>query len=113
MPVDLATRPADLRRELGLSRERMARLLDVSTRTVERWEERDEPPASRLSRERLLRLRQVIDLGLAVYTPEGFVLYLKTPLPAFGGKSALQLMESGDLDRVVSNLAADAEGLGY
>ena len=36
----LPAHPRDVRRTLGLSRERMARLFDVSAKTVERWESR-------------------------------------------------------------------------
>jgi DNA-binding transcriptional regulator YiaG len=35
--VAYTLRPDELRRDLNLSRERMARLVDVSAKTVERW----------------------------------------------------------------------------
>jgi DNA-binding XRE family transcriptional regulator len=105
--------PRGLRQSLGLSRERMARLLDVSTRTIERWEERAEIPSSTTSRARLARLRQLTDLGLAVYGPVAFQRFVSLPMPLFGGRTALQLIELGDTERVYGALAADYEGQGF
>src|SRR5438067_11913621 len=70
-----------LRAGLRLSRERMARLLDVSAKTVERWEERDALPASGQVRSRLAQLREIADLGLAVYTPDTYVTCFSRPCP--------------------------------
>ena len=107
--------PADLRRDLNLSRERMARLVDVSAKTIERWEEQNAIPTNANARTRgyLARIQDVRDLGLAVYTPEGFQEFLKTPFPAFGGRTALQMIEQGSVDTVISALASDYEGLGF
>lgn len=105
--------PRQLRENLRLSRERMGRLMDVSAKTIERWEERDALPTSRIHLERLSKLREIVKLGLTVYSPEGFRQFLVTPMSAFGGHSALQLIEIGQADRVLSALAADYEGLGY
>jgi len=38
---------AAIRKDLGISRERMARLLDVSSRSIQRWEENDQLPSNR------------------------------------------------------------------
>ena len=105
--------PRRLRQELGLSRERMARLLDVSAKTIERWEARPEPPANRTARKRLAQLREIVFLGLIVYTPEGFRRFLTTPMPVFDGRTALQIIENDEGEEVVGALAADYEGLGY
>ena len=105
--------PRRLRADMRLSRERMARLFDVSAKTIERWEERDALPASARVRGQLARLQEIVALGLTVYTPDGFAQYLATPLPTFGGQTALQLIERGEADRVLAALAADYEGLGY
>ena len=107
-------RPLDLRRDLNLSRERMARLVDVSAKTVERWESRQALPARASSRVRfqLAQIQEMRDLGLTVYTPEGFQAFLRTPLPAYDGKTPLQLIEHGSIEEVVAALAADYEGLG-
>lgn len=105
--------PRQIRRDYRLSRERMGRLLDVSAKTIERWEQRDQPPVGGRAPGQLARLREIADLGQAVYTPDGFARFLTSPLPAFGGRTALQLIEAGEDERVLAALAADYEGLGY
>lgn len=105
--------PRRLREDLNLSRERMGRLLDVSAKTIERWEGQDRVSQGRLVRERLATLQEVVDLGLTVYTREGLREFLTTPLPVFDGRSALQLVELGEGEWVLAVLAADYEGLGY
>ena len=116
--VTLAAAPTSLlslrtvRAGLGLSRERMARLLDVSTRTVERWEARDELPSGRFALDQLAKLSQVVELGRAVYDESSFRRFVVTPLPAFDGRSALQLAEVGQTDRVLGALASLYEGQG-
>jgi transcriptional regulator with XRE-family HTH domain len=104
---------SDIRRNLGVSRERMARLLDVSAKTIERWEERGTVLANRTAIDRLSRLRDIADLGLQVYTPEAFHLFLTVPMPAFNGHSALQMIELGDVDLVYGEIVADYEGSGF
>ncbi len=111
--ADSTLSPRRLRADMRLSRERMARLFDVSAKTIERWEERDALPASTRVRNQLAQLQEIVELGLTVYTPDGFARYLVTPLPTFGGRSALQLLEQGEADGVLAALAADYEGLGY
>ena len=113
--VEQTLRPDELRRDLSLSRERMARLVDVSTKTVERWEQRQFLPAGASSRiqAQIAQIQEVRDLGLAVYTAEGLRQFLKTPLPAFDGRTPLQMIEYGRADAVIAALASDYEGLGY
>ena len=108
---DLA--PRALREAMGLSRERMARLLDVSAKTIERWEARSEPPTNRTARQRLAQLQEIVQLGLMVYKPDGFRLFLTTPMPVFAGRTGLQLIEHGQGDVVFGVLAGVYEGLGY
>jgi hypothetical protein len=55
----------------------------------------------------------VRDLGLSVYTLEGFQEFLRTPLPTFDGRTPLQMIEQGKADDVIAALASDYEGLGY
>jgi len=100
-----------MRSELGLSRERMARLFDVSAKTIERWEARG-APSSAADRQRLLQIREIIDLGRIVYTDEGLRLFLTTPMPVFDGATGLQLIGRGEGERVFAALATDYEGLG-
>jgi uncharacterized protein (DUF2384 family) len=91
----------------------MARLLDISTRTVERWEERTAPPPSRIGRERLAKLQQLIELGVTVFGAEMFQRFLGLPQPALDGRTPLQLIEHGQEDRVFGLLAAEYEGQGF
>lgn len=70
-------------------------------------------PASVRHRHELTRIREIVALGQVVYSPEGFPRFLIAPLPTFGGHTALQMMERGELDDVLAALAADYEGLGY
>lgn len=108
-------RPDELRRDLSLSRERMARLVDVSAKTVERWEQRQSLPPGTSPRVRAQwgQIQEIRDLGHCVYTPEGFQVFLKTPLPVFAGRTALQMIEQGQAAAVLAALAADYEGLGF
>jgi DNA-binding XRE family transcriptional regulator len=105
----------ELRRDMSLSRERMARLVDVSAKTVERWEDRRALPRTAGARVRTLlaQIEEIRNLGLAVYTSDGFRQFLLTPLPAFGHRTPLQLIEQGQADAVVAALAADYEGAGF
>jgi transcriptional regulator with XRE-family HTH domain len=102
-----------LRADLGLSRERFGRLLDVSAKTVERWEAQGALPSGQMVRQRLAQLGEIAELGLIVYPPEVFRQLLASPAPRFGGHTALQLVELGQGERVLGALAADYEGLGY
>lgn len=112
--IPTALRPDELRRDLSLSRERMARLVDVSAKTVERWEQQQSLSGRTSSRIRsqLALIQDVRDLGLCVYTPEGFQQFLKTPMLTFEGRTPLQMIEQGKADDVLAALATDYEGLG-
>ena len=105
--------PRDLREAFRLSRERLARLVGVSAKTVERWEARPTRPARDDTRARMAQLREIAELGAAVYTREGLADFLDAPLAEFDGLTALQLMERGEADKVLAALAADYEGAGY
>lgn len=105
--------PRQIRGDLRLSRERMGRLLDVSAKTIERWEERDSLPASARLRGQLSQIQEIVALGTVVYTPEGFARFMQTPLPTFEGRTPLQTIEQGHAERVLAALAADYEGLGF
>ena len=113
--VEHVLTPGELRRDLSLSRERMARLVDVSAKTIERWEHHQGLPSSASSRVRqqMAQIQEIRDLGLIVYTPEGFQLFLTTPLPTFAGRTALQMIEQGHAEAGFAALASDYEGVGY
>ena len=113
VPIPSPIQPDKLRRDLDLSRERMARLADVSAKTIERWEERQTLPQSARVRIHLAQIQQMRDLGLSVYTLDGFRLFLRTPLPDLGGRTPLQVIEQGTIEAVIGALSAGYEGLGF
>ena len=100
-----------VRESLGLSRERIARAFDVSAKSIERWEESGGPSRPE-QRARLAELAEIAELGRVVYPGDGFRLFLNTPLPAFGGRTALQAVEIGRAADVLGALAGDYEGGG-
>lgn len=102
-----------LREDFGLSRERMARLLDVSSKTVERWEAHVPASLNNHMVARLAQLQEIRDLGLMVYTPDGFRLFLRAALPDLDGLTSLRAIELGHGDDVIGALATDYEGLGF
>lgn len=110
MALQLEVDPRPVREGLGLSQERMARVMGVSSKTIERWEAAGEPPASPEVLGRFRVLREILDLGRTVYRARGFALFLNTPLREFGGRSAIQLLEVGEAGRVLGALARDHEG---
>jgi DNA-binding XRE family transcriptional regulator len=99
-----------IRDTIGISRERMARLLDVSTKTIERAEAQCTWPTSRTATERLAKLSQIVDLGLQVYTPKGFQSFMRDPMPVWEGRTALQMIEAGDINSVYGEIVSDYEG---
>lgn len=101
---------AGVRAGLGVSRERLGRLLDVAARTVDRWEKGGTLPASERQRQELARLAEIAALGRLVFTEEGFRRFLVTPLPALGGRSALAAVEIGEAGRVLDLLSGLYEG---
>lgn len=105
--------PRDLREAFRLSRERLARLIGVSAKTVERWEANPTQPARDEIRARMAQLREIADLGAAVYTREGLADFMVAPLSEYAGLTPLQLIERGEAEKVLAALAADYEGAGY
>lgn len=105
--------PLDIRSGLAISQERLSTLLRVSAKTVNRWEKDKRQPRDRDIILRLAKLKEIKDLGLSVYTPEGLKEFLTTPLPIFGGRCAFDLLQLGDYDRVIGAIAADFEGTGF
>ncbi|HEY7066979.1 MAG TPA: helix-turn-helix domain-containing protein [Chloroflexota bacterium] len=97
----------ELRSALGLSREKMGRLLEVSARTIERWEATGKTPSRPSMRRRFEQLQEIVELGRIGYTPEGLVYFLQTPFPTFDGRTGLQLIEIGEGKRVFGVLAGE------
>lgn len=99
-----------LRNTLGISRERMGRLLDVSARTIQRWEESDQLPTNCWVRAVLVYLGHILALGEEVFTPEGLQAVMSKPQPGFGGKSGLEMIHSGAAQVVYAQFAQTHEG---
>ncbi|MCU0537075.1 MAG: helix-turn-helix domain-containing protein [Hydrococcus sp. Prado102] len=104
--------PLQIRTQLGLSQEHMARVLHVSAKTLWRWENTKttlNPEAIR----HLTKLKKIAEIAQKVYTNEGIEAFLTTPMDVFEGRTAYDMMSIGAEDRVIAALAADYEGLGY
>jgi DNA-binding XRE family transcriptional regulator len=101
---------ADIRAKLGISRERMGRLLDVSARTIQRWEENDQLPSNRWVTKVLVQVNDIVNLGLEVFTPESLHVIMTTPQPGFDNRSGLDKIEAGEGDEVYGEFAGAYEG---
>ena len=105
--------PLEIRQALAISQEHMSRLLRVSVKTVSRWEKDHGRPRVPEQRLRLAKLEEIIELGQAIYTPEGLRNFLSTPLPVFDARTGFDLIQLGDYEPVIGALAADFEGTGF
>lgn len=104
---------SSIRECLALSTENLGRMLQVSSRTITRWEDQESIPRDQNHVLRIHKLKEIVDLGSRVYTPEGLREFLSKPQNVFNGHTAYQLMSIGEYDTVLSALAADFEGLGF
>lgn len=108
--VHAELRPTDLRvlrERLGISQEMLARVLDVSSRSVERWEAGAAPTDQRVSR-LVDRIDEIAALGIEVYG-SGLATFMRMPRRALGGRSPAAALVAGDLDGVMGLLAQAAE----
>jgi transcriptional regulator with XRE-family HTH domain len=105
--------PLEIRRGLAISQEHMSNLLRVSVKTISRWEKDEGQPRASEQLARLAKLKEISELGQAVYTPEGLREFLSTPLPVFAGRTGFDLLQLGDYEPVLGALAADFEGTGF
>ena len=88
----------DLRRNLGISQEELARITGYSTRSIAGWESGQQlsPPAKQKLTE-----TQRLCTALAEFTPSDTLgPWLRTPNPAFEGQSPIQILERGEADRL-------------
>lgn len=107
---DTALSVARVRAEFGISREKMARLLDVSARSVQRWEEHDQLPGNRWVLRVLQEMDQIAELGHQALTPDAFRTLLTRPQPGFGNRSGLAAIEPRQASLVLGELAGLYEG---
>jgi transcriptional regulator with XRE-family HTH domain len=95
-----------------LSREKLAQLIGVSPRTLNRWAKSGTGPERREHIARLSKLHEILELGIKVYTAQGLRDFFKTPLPEFDHQTAFDIISIGRFDDVLGALAADYEGIG-
>lgn len=95
-----------------LSREKLAQLIGVSTRTLARWSKSGTGPERREHIVRVAKLHEILELGKNVYSEQGLRNFFKTPLPEFDHQTAFDILSIGRFDDVLGALAADYEGLG-
>ena len=102
-----------IRNCLDISAERLGNMLQVSSRTVIRWEEAKHSPTNPNQQINISKLKEIVELGCMVYTPEGLREFLFKPQPVFKGHTAFQLISIGDYETVLGAIAADYEGAGF
>ncbi len=97
------------RDRLGLSRELLSRVLDVSTRSVERWEARGSTAASAETRRRLATVAEIADLAREVYGDD-VAAFMSTPRRSLGMRTPREAMVHGDVEAVRQVLIDALEG---
>lgn len=88
----------------------VSRVLEISSRSVSRWQQ-DAAAPRRESEERLLELKAVVDLLLQVLRPEPARLWLRAPNPDLGYDKPLDVIRQGGYRRVIGVIQAVAEGV--
>lgn len=106
-------RPERIRKEMGLSREKMGYAMSVSAKTIENWERMDHLPSDDGKRARFAAIAEVAHVGSLVYGADGLRVFLQTPLRSLGDQTPLQEIMAGRVERVIEILAAEYEGLGF
>ena len=101
----------DVVAKFPLSREKLAQLLHVSPRTINRWIKSGTGPEKREHIVRLSRIHAILELGGKVYTEKGLKDFFMTTIPEFEHQTAFDMLSIGKFDVVLSALAADFEGL--
>lgn len=93
---------------LGASQEVLARILNVSSRTVHRWL-KGARPRPRLELDKLTRVASLLQQTLP--GPAAAREYLRHPNPNLSGEAPLNLLARGEFDRVAADLLAAQEGV--
>lgn len=105
------SRPPGLRKVvqlLDVSQESLARILNVSSKTVQRWLTGTRPRRKL----ELERLQRVVGLLIDTLNSEQTIKsYLNHPNPGLGGEAPITLLTRGEFDRVEADLQAVREGV--
>lgn len=88
----------------------LARVSDTNPRSVARWKA-DAATPRRDAEERLLELRAVVDLARRVMRDDAARFWMRSPNPDLGYEKPLDLIATGQYQRVVDLLLALAEGV--
>ena len=88
----------------------IARVSDANPRSVSRWKAREAIPR-RDAEERLLELRAVVDLVRRVMRDDAARLWMRSPNADLDYEKPLDLVASGNYQRVIDLLLALAEGV--
>jgi len=102
-----------LRTKLALSMDTFAQVLQVTPRTISRWEKADTVPSNPADIAHIKKLEEIVAFGLMVYSLEGLQSLFTEAQPEFGGKTGIAMLTFGEYESVMSAIAADYEGLGY
>lgn len=97
------------RDHLGLSQELMSRVLEVSTRSVERWESLGSVAVDPNVQRRLATASEIAALAREVYG-EAITTFMSTPRRALEMRTPREAMVHGDLEAVRQILINALEG---
>lgn len=88
----------------------VARVSATNPRSVARWKAQSTSPR-RDAEERILELKAVVDLARRVMRDSAARLWLRSPNPDLGYEKPLDLIATGQYQRVIGLLLALAEGI--
>jgi transcriptional regulator with XRE-family HTH domain len=98
-----------LRSRLGLSQESFARVLDVSTRSVERWEAKGATTEDGETIRRVTVLEEISGLANEVYGAD-LDSFMRTPRRSLEMRTPKEALVRGDLEAVRQVLIRSLEG---
>ncbi|CAN5583458.1 hypothetical protein BH23CHL8_BH23CHL8_24960 [soil metagenome] len=98
-----------LRSSLGLSRESFSRALDVSTRSIERWEAKGTRTEDPETMRRAGVLAEIAQLAAEVYGSD-VGTFMLTPRRSLGMRTPKEAIVRGDLEAVREVLVGTLEG---
>jgi transcriptional regulator with XRE-family HTH domain len=99
----------DLRSRLGLSQESLSRALDVSTRSVERWEAKGATTDHTETIRRVSLLEEISRLADEVYGP-AVESFMQTPRRSLEMRTPKEALVRGDFEAVRQTLIRALEG---
>lgn len=88
----------------------LARVSETNPRSVARWRSQESTPR-REAEERLLELRAVVDLARTVMSDDAARFWMRSPNQDLAYEKPLDLVRTGQYQRVVALLLALAEGV--